>query len=104
MIWPNEPDTSNPIAAWCRKMLRACMAGELKSGKGYKVKRTAGGTTLEIDQLGARVVYVKCCLESGDFAYLPVLVAGEAYNTNDGTTTALTVVSGDVPDGSTVVE
>lgn len=48
MSWPNEPNTSNPISAWCLKLMRACKASELKSGVGYRVKRTAQGTTLEL--------------------------------------------------------
>ena len=104
MIWPTEPDTSNPIAAWCRKLLRACLASEIKPGVGYRVSRTAMGTTLEILPAGARVVYVKCCLADGSNAYLPVLVRGAAYTANAGTTTDLTVTAGNVPDGAVVLE
>lgn len=104
MQWPREPDTSNPIAAWCRKLLRACLASELKSGVGYKVRRTSAGTFIDLQKNAGKIVYVKCCLADSTEAYLPVLVVGEAYNANAGTTNALTVVTGDVPDGATVLE
>ena len=104
MIWPNEPSTGNPIAAWCRKLLAACKASEIKSGVGYNVKRTSGGTTLELDERNAQSVFVKCCLEDGTFVYLPVLIRGKAYTTNEGTVTAFVATDGNVPDGSIVLE
>lgn len=92
------------ISNWCRQLLRACVASQLQSGPGYKVRRTKDGTFLELDNYNASTVYVKCCLGDGTEAYLPVLVRGKVFTANAGTTTALTVTTGNVPDGNIVLE
>jgi hypothetical protein len=52
MIAPNEPSGSNSLANWLKKLLRYSKANEIKPGLGYRVKRTTGGTVLEISGTG----------------------------------------------------
>jgi len=59
---------------------------------------------LGVGRMLCDVVYVKCCLADESFAYMPVIKVGDAYDANGGTTTPMTVTTGDVPDGETVLE
>lgn len=76
MIFPNEPTNKNSVSAWCRRLLLACRASEVKAGPGYRVKRASGGTTLEIDFGGGSTnsVSVKWCkIQSIQDDYVTVL-------------------------------
>src|SRR2546423_9480790 len=46
---PGEPSYSDPQGSWLRRLRRFAMANRLRSGRGYRVKRTPGGTSLEIE-------------------------------------------------------
>lgn len=46
---PGEPTPNNPLASWCLKLLRFCVAARLLPGVGYKLKTTSVGTFLEIE-------------------------------------------------------
>ena len=44
--WPNELAGAHPLAAWGNKLLRACKANEVVSGRGSRITRTAAGTVI----------------------------------------------------------
>lgn len=104
MIPPRLQGT-DPLVSWLNKLRDEVAASKLNSVVGGTFTRGPGGTNIVVSpKLVGKVVHVKCCLTDGTNAYLPVLVIGEAYTTNTGTTGDLTVTSGDVPDGAVVLE
>lgn len=50
MIWPNPVSNTSLLGSWLNKFRDACQASEIKPGLGYKVRRSSGGTVLEIDR------------------------------------------------------
>lgn len=102
---PPRLQGSDPLVAWLNKLRDEVAASKLNSVVGGTFTRGPGGTNIVVKPTKAlRVVYVKCCLADSSEAYLPVLVAGEAFTTNAGATTPLTVAAGDVPDGAIILE
>lgn len=77
MQWPGTPNPASRLSAWCKRLLEACKASELKPGNGYSVRRTSGGTVIELHTETARAVYVRCCLEDNTQCWVPVLVRGD---------------------------
>lgn len=48
MILPGEPSGSGSLVSWLRRLREFVRSLELKSGKGYMVRRSNSGTVLEI--------------------------------------------------------
>ena len=61
MIAPSEPTGNSSIASWCRRLLRWCLAGRLRSGVGYRVIESTGGTTLEFLSKGGTPSKMEMC-------------------------------------------
>jgi hypothetical protein len=96
---------THPLVKYINQLREEILASRLVSFVGGNLERGPTGTKIEANSPpGASVVYVKCCLADSSEAYLPVVVRGVAYTANAGTTTALPVTTGNVPDGETVLE
>jgi len=50
MTPPNPPNGSGTLANWLKRLLAYVVAGEIKPGPGYRVRRTTTGTTLDLDR------------------------------------------------------
>jgi hypothetical protein len=48
MNWPKPPSILSPIGSWLDRLLKACISHQLLSGPGYRIKRSPGGTFLEL--------------------------------------------------------
>jgi hypothetical protein len=65
---------------------------------GRLIQKTSFRTFAEVP------IYVKCCLEDGSVAYIPILTLGKICRRNKGSTIAATIASADVPDNLKVLE
>ncbi len=96
---------THPLVKYINQLREEIQASRVLSFVGGKLERGPNGTKLEANpQAGARVVHVKCCLADGTEAYLPVMISGNAFRTNNGETVTLDIVESDVPDGSLTLE